>query len=908
MKNLENNVNSAENAENVHKWYFDNEKNLTILAKRGKNPIVKNWLDRLIPYASITEYFNNGYNIGFVLSDTDLVVDCDPRNYKDGIDSLEQLQNDLGCRLQDHAPTVKTGGGGYHFYFSKPANLCINEVLDKYPGIEFKTEGRQVCTAGSLHPSGNYYQWLRNDIEQKELAPLLKLLKRATVPHRNSDSEKIRNDQLAELLALLPPEQFCSNDTWFPIMCAAHDATDGNGIEEFISWSTSDPNYSNAENEIRTRWNSLSDKAEKYTLSTILMHLQKSGQNYHSILNSHDFDDLPPLECDSDDDIFDDEELENIPQSDDIMTDEEFDRIVFGSDDDTSDSDNSDSDDSDSDSDSDNSDCGQVVDNSVDNSNGTDDIDAILEQKFKKLDPAVVLAKANSLDEYSSDDAIIDAIRATMHCEHLTNARAIKAIAKNTDLTQGQIKAIQAEVLKDDLGDLARLLAEMTLRKSFNGGKNLIYNYNSQFWTYNGVYWQTVSREYIGKFVIQNLDLLRTKMTIKQSENELVTNAVNLIARLKATADDPLDLKCKPKPIINCLNGELWLNSKGDYKFKKHKAESHLINVSNVKFNPKATCPKYDAALKETFKKLPDCEDVMRHFYEIIGYILHPEKRPAQFFLFRGHGSDGKTTQMKIISALLGDAVLPESIERFNTGNFADSHATSSLVGKLLVYDDDLDKNFTLPDGTMKKLAEDGLITANPKGAQPFTFTKICTVVMCCNGVPKTKDVSRGFRRRALVVPFTRGFGYDDGDNDSTINLNIADEIIATELPGILNKALEGLKRLKQRGYFKEPISCQDAKNVWLDSANPVAGFIRDCVEVTKQFTTDKVSLNDLYMAYCNYCSEQNYNRVIAKNSFRESCAELGLTIKSNGRHHNFVGIKLKAVSSDFDFDNDDEL
>ena len=890
----------------VLKWYFENEKNLTILAKGKKNPIVKNWLDKLLPYSTITQYHNDGYNIGFVLSDTDLVVDCDPRNYKDNIDSLELLQNDLGCRLQDHAPTVKTGGGGYHFYFSKPSDLNINEVLDKYPGIEFKTEGRQVCAAGSLHPNGNYYTWLRNDIEQKELAPLLKLLKRANVPHHNSDSEKIRNDQLAELLQLLPPEQFCSNDLWFPIMCAAHDATDGNGIEEFVAWSTSDPNYSNAENEIRTRWNSLSDKAEKYTLGTILMHLQKSGQNYHNILNSHDFDDLPPLD-NSDDDIFDDEELDN--SDDEEITADNFDELVFG---------NSDTDtDTDTDTDSDTSDSDTSDSDTSDSSNtdsGTDDIDEILEQKFKKLDPAVVLGKANALDEYSSDDAIIDAIRATMHCEHLTNARAIKAIAKNTDLTQGQIKAIQAEVLKDDLGDLARLLAEMTLRKRFNGGKNLIYNYNSQFWTYNGVYWQTVSREYIGKFVIQNLDLLRTKMTIKQSENELVTNAVNLIARLKATADDPLDLKCKPKPIINCLNGELWLNSKGEYKFKKHKAESHLINVSNVKFNPKATCPKYDAALRETFKKLPDCEDVMRHFYEIIGYILHPEKRPAQFFLFRGHGSDGKTTQMKIISALLGDAVLPESIERFNTGNFADSHATSSLVGKLLVYDDDLDKNFTLPDGTMKKLAEDGLITANPKGAQPFTFTKICTVVMCCNGVPKTKDVSRGFRRRALVVPFTRGFGYDDGDNDSTVNLNIADEIIETELPGILNKALEGLKRLKQRGYFREPISCQDAKNIWLDSANPVAGFIRDCVEVTKQYTNNKVSLNDLYLAYCNYCSEQNYNRVIAKNSFRESCVELGLTIKSNSRHHNFVGIKLKAVSSDFDFDtdnnsnNDDEL
>ena len=345
-------TNSANNSD-VLKWYFENEKNLTILAKGQKNPIVKNWLDKLIPYSTITQYHNDGYNIGFVLSDTDLVVDCDPRNYKDGIDSLELLQNDLGCRLQDHAPTVKTGGGGFHFYFSKPSDLNINEVLDKYPGIEFKTEGRQVrqvCAAGSLHPNGNYYQWLRNDIEQKELAPLLKLLKRANVPHHNSDSEKIRNDQLAELLQLLPPEQFCSNDLWFPIMCAAHDATDGNGIEEFIQWSTSDPNYANAENEIRTRWNSLSDKAEKYTLGTILMHLQKSGQNYHNILNSHDFDDLPPLESDSDDDIFDDEELDN--SDDEEITADNFDELVFGnsdSDSDTSDSDTSDSDTSDSD-------------------------------------------------------------------------------------------------------------------------------------------------------------------------------------------------------------------------------------------------------------------------------------------------------------------------------------------------------------------------------------------------------------------------------------------------------------------------------------------------------------------------------------------------------------------------------
>ena len=97
---MTNSANNSNNSDNL-KWYFENEKNLTILAKKGKNPIVKNWLDKLLPYSTITQYFQNGYNIGFVLSDTDLVVDCEHRNSKDGIDSLALLQHGLGIRIHN---------------------------------------------------------------------------------------------------------------------------------------------------------------------------------------------------------------------------------------------------------------------------------------------------------------------------------------------------------------------------------------------------------------------------------------------------------------------------------------------------------------------------------------------------------------------------------------------------------------------------------------------------------------------------------------------------------------------------------------------------------------------------------------------------------------------------------------
>ena len=130
-------------------------------------------------------------------------------------------------------------------------------------------------------------------------------------------------------------------------------------------------------------------------------------------------------------------------------------------------------------------------------------------------------------------------------------------------------------------------------------------------------------------------------------------------------------------------------------------------------------------------------------------------------------------------------------------------------------------------------------------------------------------------------------------------------EIIETELPGILNKALEGLKRLKQRGYFKEPQSCREAKNVWLDSANPVAAFIRDRVDITKHYTTDKIPFNDLYSKFVDYCAEQNIQRVATKLQFKETLNELQFKISTDCNYRcKVLGVVFKDIPTTADFDD----
>lgn len=84
-------------------------------------------------------------NIGVRLRDTDLVIDVDPRNFVGGADSFADLAVDFG--LPD-APFVRTGGGGFHHYFRKPADMAVLNEIAGYPRVEFKSLGRQVVAAG----------------------------------------------------------------------------------------------------------------------------------------------------------------------------------------------------------------------------------------------------------------------------------------------------------------------------------------------------------------------------------------------------------------------------------------------------------------------------------------------------------------------------------------------------------------------------------------------------------------------------------------------------------------------------------------------------------------------------------------------------------------------------------------
>lgn len=221
-------------------------------------------------------------NVGVRLGARDLVLDVDPRNFE-GLDRLRQLERDLEIDLLGF-PTVITGSGGFHIYMTIPDDVRLAGKLHGYPGLDVKKLGGYVVAPGSKHPeTGQAYAWDPLGVELHGVAPtipdaLLDLLGRHD-DGAGAEPGIISPDELDDLLACLPIEDYASNDSWLKVAMAAHHATGGYGQAEFDEWSSGDARYLGDQDNNAARWRSFhSDrKAGRVTAGTLAVELRRCG-------------------------------------------------------------------------------------------------------------------------------------------------------------------------------------------------------------------------------------------------------------------------------------------------------------------------------------------------------------------------------------------------------------------------------------------------------------------------------------------------------------------------------------------------------------------------------------------------------------------------------------------------------
>lgn len=252
----------------------------------GKVPRDAEWPTRRYTKDELLDWIKQGGNVGVRLSADLVVVDVDPKNDAEGRDAEEilvDMEEVLGIDLHE-APTVRTGSGGYHIYLRKPEDAKVWNSIDLLGRhVEFKSRGRQVLAAGSKHPSGQPYEWIRKAREIPECPlPLLERIRKPEVDRSQQPGarDNLTLKQVKGCLAQLNPEDFRDYDKWRNLLFAVHYSTSGSdeGRELFTRWSTSDAEYADSGPQIAEFWAAASDaRSDARTERTLFWHVFNAG-------------------------------------------------------------------------------------------------------------------------------------------------------------------------------------------------------------------------------------------------------------------------------------------------------------------------------------------------------------------------------------------------------------------------------------------------------------------------------------------------------------------------------------------------------------------------------------------------------------------------------------------------------
>lgn len=299
---------------------------------------------------------------------------------------------------------------------------------------------------------------------------------------------------------------------------------------------------------------------------------------------------------------------------------------------------------------------------------------------------------------------------------------------------------------------------------------------------------------------------------------------------------------------INLTNGILnWQTG----TLRQHSPEYPSRVQLPIKFDPDAKCPRIIKFLTDVLH--PDCIELVA---ELFGYCLIPDTSMQKAFLLKSGGESGKSVFLDLLTTFLGrQNVSHEKLQALGENRFR----AANLQGKLANIFADLPSCFLEETDTFKVLVSGDAISAERKGRDPFTFRNTARLLFSANELPRSSDNSHGFFRRWIILDFPHSFPPGSPGRDERL---IEKLTTPQELSGLLNMALDGLRRLKRRGFFEESASCRAELDEYKRTNDSVRLF---CDERLFISTSEQIEKTLLFNTYRNFCADENLRPVSAR-------------------------------------------
>lgn len=327
--------------------------------------------------------------------------------------------------------------------------------------------------------------------------------------------------------------------------------------------------------------------------------------------------------------------------------------------------------------------------------------------------------------------------------------------------------------------------------------------------------------------------------------------------------------------LVNVRNGLLDIR---DMSFKEH-TPSYLSTVQlNVEYNPQVDCPQFKKFLNEVL----DCK-LIPLVQEIVGYLLTTNTASQKAFVFWGPARTGKSTLLWVVEYLL---LGKKNVSNIPWQEIGDKFKTAELLGKLANVFSDLPSKSIDDTGIFKVVTGEDYLMAEKKNKNPFKFKPFARLVFSCNELPRNYvDRTEGFYRRLIIVPFSRQI--EKSKIDKALKYKFQ-----REKEGILNWALEGLKRLYENNFeFSENELTDGVKKEYKRENNNVISFVEECCELDGLFSCSRI---EIYEAYKEFCVEAGLKALSQIKFNKELEGNFNITRSRSGKLRLWNGVRIK--------------
>jgi len=280
-------------------------------------------------------------------------------------------------------------------------------------------------------------------------------------------------------------------------------------------------------------------------------------------------------------------------------------------------------------------------------------------------------------------------------------------------------------------------------------------------------------------------------------------------------------------------------------------------------FDPSARCPRWEQFVAETFPGDPESVALLQEWF---GYNLSNDNTLKSFCMLVGPPNTGKTVITNILTALIGE----ENTTHIPLADFRRDFKLVRIFGKKANICAEISTTGDRAEQMLKSITGNDRIELEMKYGASVPFLPAVKITFTSNDPPRWRERSEAIFERLKILCF------DHPVTEARQNRHLVQEL-RTELSGIFNWAIEGLKRLRMYQQFtlheRSIIAIREQRL----NCNPVLAYASEHFQPA---SGKDLAIDSVYQHFRHWSQMQGYVKPCSKEKFCREVMGLYLEVK----------------------------